>query len=624
MSDLYAGVPTSPKNIIVRPLTGGIVRNAPSALIPDGAQTDLVEANVYAEGLERRAGRAVYRKGPINPVPFLFPTETIVDTLLFTTPTGSRQLLVLTDRVLYLETAGTFLPVPWVTNYVQSNITGAVLTDETVGRDFAAEGVIAGMKVVLTTTTGDREVFEVATGGVGTSTLTLTESPTGTYESAITLVWVFEPGEEFVPDWTLTQVRAYFCDGTPKGVVRYDGSFLQPHPLQDSEGTTTLLGCRTIDWFSDYLWFGYCLEANGDVIRNRIRWSTALNDERVEADAYQDLAEFGGEILKLKPLGIYNIVYLSDGVAFGRQSNLTGLPYVYAKIETGNAGLVGMRAVAGALNAHFFVSASDVMVIGTDLNVASIGAAVAPVSFKIASNKLKTIARPDPQRKRILFALALSGSTLDTLYAFYLDSKAWARFNVAVTAIGSVGGFTTDTLGDYPTTTIGSLGTRTYYSFKGSLSDQQIYFADANGFLFSLSESAATDDILSLVGTDWSITQAPIFFLLETKDFDFGLPDQIKTITRLGLRISEPYTTRTQVLEFSVEGSTNRGVTWKPLGTMRLRVGDDESAVNFLLTGSLMRFRITSSSLVAPYRIEEMGLRVRSRGLEVQRGDLHG
>ena len=622
MSDLYTGTPSSPKSTTIAPFTNGIIRNLPTTTLPDGGALDLCEAHVYPEGLERREGFDYYVKGTLAPVPFAFADEVIEDTILYTTSTGTRQFLVLTNRMLYLQGGGVFTPVKWVRDYTKTTLVGAVITDSTGGRNFTTDNVVAGMYARLVTTGGAIEYYEIQT--VGTSTLTLTSSPAGTYVSTFTVVKVFEAGDPFIVDWTQTPTRTYFTDGQPTGVVYYDGSVMQKLNIQNSTPAVSMLGCRAIAYFKDRLWFGYCIEADSSIVRNRVRWSTALNDSRVETASYQDLSDFGGEILKIAPLGQFNIVYLSDGIAYGRQSNLAGLPYVYNKIETGNAGLVGMKAVGGSLNAHYIVSSSDIYVLTGDLSIASLGASIANVSLKVSTNKPKTLVRSDPAFKRILFGFVVGGQRVNNVFAYYLETKAWSRLERTIAALGSVGAFTADTLGDYPSSDWGDFPGRTYNSFRGELSDQTLYWADYNGFVFYANPGSDADTTVSYIGSAWTASTAAIPFYLETKDFNFGDGEIVKTVTRLGVRCTDVDLARSSDIVFTVEGSVDRGQSWKQLGTMTLSVGDDETAINFLLTGSTARFRLTSSSIVTSWRLEELAIRVRGRGLETHIGDQQG
>lgn len=106
-------------------------------------------------------------------------------------------------------------------------------------------------------------------------------------------------------------------------------------------------------------------------------------------------------------------------------------------------------------------------------------------------------------------------------------------------------------------------------------------------------------------------TGAPIMTLLETGDFDFGMPDSYKTFYKLALRLDKQ--ARSDI-SFSIQASNDSGVTWYSLGSARIRQGGKEGRCNFLHTGSAARFRISSSSEVESYTITEVTVDVRKRG----------
>lgn len=768
MSDSFRGVPTKPETFAVRPLTKGMIRNLPPALLPEGAAYALAEANVYSEGLERRDGFVfAFLKGEGEPakVGFVFDDEVIQDFLSYWTPTGSKQLFCLTNRVLYQKSGNSWMPVHWVRPYTKTTLVTDTITDGTVGRDFAADNVVAGMCVQLYNTASlGYEYYEIET--VATDSLVLTVAPTGlAYDTTFYVIKRFRAESPFIVDWTHSATRIYFTDGYATGIDYWDGSVLAKLNIKNSAGTDSLLGARTIDFIGDRLFFGYCTDVGPETIRNRIRWSTALNDARIEDDAYQDLADFYGEILKLKVLGQYNVCYLNDGVAYGRLSNITSLPYVFNKVETGGVGLVGPRAVTGYLNRHFYVGVDDIYSLMEDLVPQKLGAAVKRITLGATAVKSLITAFIDPHHQRVLFGFPLEQNfRLDTYYAFYHEPQAWARQGRAWATVGSFSTATSPLLGDYPTSTWDDFPGKTYFSFGADVSEISTYYADYAGFAYLTSDGIAYDETpvtgtnlsewpddpagttyfqdawptvdgwddaslgfnsvsaaggylvgtvlatkttcilrklmsfgetkyytakitssksgnLKLYGTvsgisntlilslsvlaatpyildvyvasivtslyfrqdsltegdslqlDWiyigdgsylpvyATAAAPISFLFESKDFDFAEPDKNKSLIRLGVRVTDLTPLRTTPLEIAAEGSTDRGATWKSLGTLYFRVGDDEAKLNFRLTGPTLRYRLTSSSLVPPYRIEEHTLRVRGRGLEGQRGD---
>ena len=130
---------------------------------------------------------------------------------------------------------------------------------------------------------------------------------------------------------------------------------------------------------------------------------------------------------------------------------------------------------------------------------------------------------------------------------------------------------------------------------------KDIYLADA-GVVNFLSDYS-TDD------------SGSILFSFITKDFDFGLPDKVKYFNRLSLKLREAIE---EDLVFNFYGSTDKGRSWKSLGTRTLVAGRDEIKVDFRLTGSIGRFKVTSSTSVSEsFLVEEIVVRTRSVGLEI-------
>jgi hypothetical protein len=625
MGDSYAGVPTSPKNFTIRPLTKGIIRDAPSTLINDGAARDILNADVSSNGLERRAGYTfAYRTSATVPyqVPFRFGDEKLMEVLGYWTSTGAKQLLVLTNRLLYLYSSSEFVPVKWVQDYTITTLVDEVITDSTASRDFVDDNVVAGMYVQLTTTGGDVEVYAIS--AVTATTISLTSIPSGTYESTFQVLRVFGAEDTFKVDFVYTATRIYFADGTLLGIPYYDGEVLRKLEIADSSSNETLLGCRAISFIGERLFFAYATEADGTAQRNRIWWSTALNDARVESTQYLDLEGISGEVLRLKSLGKFLLAYSTDGISYGRSSNLTGLPYIFSKIETGGIGLVGMRALSGYLNSHFFVGQDNIYTVTNELQVVKIGSPILRETVLAVASQAKTLAVIDTKTQSVVFEFAInSESELDTAYRYYYETQAWSRTNKLWAAISQVGAITVAALGDYPSTAWPDLGSRTYQSFGGGVSEIQTFYGDFNGFLYLMSPSVSRDEILETSPSGYTIGSAVMAFLFETKDFDSGDPDLIKSALRLGVRIYD-LEDRTSDISIVVTGSTNKGRDWKALGTIRIRPTDDEGAVNFRLTGSLLRFRLETASAVPRWRLEEITLRGRGRGVEMQLGDVHG
>ena len=144
----------------------------------------------------------------------------------------------------------------------------------------------------------------------------------------------------------------------------------------------------------------------------------------------------------------------------------------------------------------------------------------------------------------------------------------------------------------------------------------QHFFIETNGFLRQLSVNGYIDKLPDNLG---SVIETPIVAVYETGDFDFDDPDVIKTFLRISLKVDFEIEPNEDVL-FAVQGSWNRGRSWKALGTLRIKNTYDEGYINFLLTSSHVRFKFTCSNAIAPFTITEAVLKVRTRGEELSLG----
>jgi hypothetical protein len=312
------------------------------------------------------------------------------------------------------------------------------------------------------------------------------------------------------------------------------------------------------------------------------------------------------------------IGYLTDGIFFGKSSNIAGLPYAFQKLETGGFGAVGQKAFCSWLDSQFFVGPTDIYNISASGGVTPIGTVIAKQSVMhpdCKPNYVQIVA--DPDRQKILFGFAFGSSKqINKLFIYNLKTQAWSYENTESTNFVSVSTHSLSTRwSDFANDHItGEWDQQTIRWFQGSqISYTNYLFTQrADGYLYIYNENSSYDQL-----SDG--TKVPVQVWFETGDFDFDNPDLIKTVTRLSLKLSDPYT-RLDPIVIDVFGSTTRGRTWKNLGQMRiLGVPDDEDAINFRLTGSLVRFRFKTTSLTVPYEVTEWVMRVTGRGLDSQR-----
>ena len=66
---------------------------------------------------------------------------------------------------------------------------------------------------------------------------------------------------------------------------------------------------------------------------------------------------------------------------------------------------------------------------------------------------------------------------------------------------------------------------------------------------------------------------------------------------------------------FTAYVSTNRGNTYKPVGTLLIKAGEDEGKINFRAKGSTFRFKLESTDFY-PNIINEFVVRIAQAGKE--------
>jgi hypothetical protein len=97
-------------------------------------------------------------------------------------------------------------------------------------------------------------------------------------------------------------------------------------------------------------------------------------------------------------------------------------------------------------------------------------------------------------------------------------------------------------------------------------------------------------------------------WVVESQDFDLDRPDDTKTFLMFGARVK-----CTGAVKFALQASTNYGVTWRSLGNLDFSSTDSEDSINFRLTGSTVRFRLTSLGSEDVATLLEITMRVKVR-----------
>lgn len=411
------------------------------------------------------------------------------------------------------------------------------------------------------------------------------------------------------PDSTIIDNTLVFTDS--EHVIRtFDGT-----TADDLSATVTYIP-TCITFFRDRLFIGQIQNDASSFPRQRIRWSNVTpNYDTFDTSDYLDLPYTNGAIWRLVPFSQTLVAFLDDAIFMGRITSSPDLPVYFEQMETGGVGLVGMRALTGWLDRIFFVGRNNVY----ELTTKGIRAIGDPVmgdllqglgSYPLAHTVMYT----DTGGEKIGVALSLNGTDLDEIWEMDLATGAWSRLTLP-TPLGFIKETALSfpiTLGNYGTgVTIGdALGS--FGDYTTDIGQKRLYFGGGTGsydfgFLADLDGSTGTD-----------FTGLPVQGSFETGDMDLNLPNTRKRWTRLSMKVEKQLGATANPITFKVKGSVDRGQSWKNLGTLTIAAGNDEGKLTFRMTGSMLRLKVTETSINPPFQIVDMILRVKARGREMR------
>jgi hypothetical protein len=593
---------SNPRNIPLRPLNKGMIRNLPSNGLPEGAVWTAKNYIVGQRGPKRRPAFTLHGSGTL----FNFPP--IRNLLVLYQSNGSKQVVGVDRKLLYEVGQNSLTRHTWDWN------TGTILASsgsvEVAGSGTLWTSASAELQAgdVLHLSYGDSiaEMVEILSVD-GSETLTLLTAPSNTHVSAAYAIHRgFKAINPYTLDWTVVDNKLVFADST-RPLFSYDGSTFGAY---DSSFDWIPTG---VTFFKDRLW---CIriQKGANDYRQRIVWSTTLDKTDFDITTrFVDLPYSGGYGSRLVGLGNLLIAYFEDAIYFGRPTNIAGdsLPLAFERIDTGGVGLVGGRAVVPWLDGHFFVGQDDIYYLSNS-GFERIGTPVVEDTIRSTNELWGVYAAVDAARDRVVFGFpGDDGYQFTKLWSFNYKSKAWSYDEISCSMIAGAESSSTiewDTLDTVLTVNNWDTGFQLYESWDSiqAASGRRFYLGQG-GKLNYLQEDSATTDTGNV----------PVSTVLETADFDDGMPDLKKTTTRLSVKID---TILSADLSFLVEVSNDRGRNWSSCGTLVIPSGDDEGYVNFLSTGSTIRFRLSSSSEVASYRIMELVRRTKGRGIELHLG----
>jgi hypothetical protein len=362
--------------------------------------------------------------------------------------------------------------------------------------------------------------------------------------------------------------------------------------------------------------------------RTRIRWSkTTDTTDFSDATAYIDLLSqgsgFSGSIQRMMPMGTLLVVYLDDAIFVGSPSNTPNLPLSFQQLPTGRIGIAGPRAVSSLMlprteentygintTGHFFVGFDNVYFLSSSsLALEPIGNRIVRESILrcLYPNRIQTSV--DWQRKRVRFGFPRSGPNIENIFEYDWETKEWS-YEFRNTWMLADPLLTPPVNVVMTTVTLVTMTTVLGISMSPSPSANTIlraHYIEQNGRLWN---SSTNENAVNPDGTANPIQ-------IETMDYDEGAAGMVKFWRMLRLKISyDPETIPNIDIVFAISISLDRGRSYRPIGNMTIKQGNDEGYVNFRATGPHIRFLITSVSAVTPYYITELTRLASIRGVQ--------
>lgn len=632
--------PNDPKNISIRPLTKGMMRHLAANQLPMESGWTVQDMIVFRGGLETRPRYVKEFDSLFDP-----KEDTIRTLFLHWEDTNTFRTIALGDRFIYHLTLGNVSRLNWdiynSTADVEENgslwgVEDSAATFTTSGYKIGDYCYVDGHLCKIESVWSETELTVKDTTGLVVAGLGL----------SLSVVKSFNGGSIYPIQYARSagnSGKTYLSGASNRSLVKYTVANGYEELDLFPESTTFITDIRCIEIVGNRIFVGNFSE-DGQVRTNRIRWgqSYPLDMENFDSgdSSFYDFLEARTGLVRLKKMGALMVAYFGDQIYFGRPTNIAKLPYSFTKMDTGNIGLAGPRAICEWTDGHFFVGQDDIYFFSPAGPPQPIGSPVVKQTIQKYKNYLHAAqVMPDPQRDRILFLFPSLGEQSEEIWSFNYKDKSWSYETLSVQGLGftsttefqridsvSPAYVNPDTYD--PTAQVNPAPINEQIdNIPGQIDDYKASYSKRKIFLIHENDIFKTYD-----SPTESCNLGPIIPVYESPDIDFSTPDQVKTINRLSVKLEniwEPTLTYIDPVTFDVvsledenllikvEWSGDRGKNWKQAGILKIRPGDDEGKVNMVATGGQFRYRLTFISKAKQVKIVEVGLRAKVRSTEV-------
>lgn len=589
--------PGNPLFHTIRPLNKGIQLHLPPQLSEEGSLQNAQSFQTTPGGLLRREAHQRYAGAAQVDYP---PIQALK--VFFDASTGLQKTVVIDQKFMYTLASATFTAKYWV--YDTGTITAT-----------AADATIVGSGTTWTDgllQSGDVIVLDLDGSGNGPEVLEVDSITDDTHlETKVAPASSHAAGSDYEIRRAFKPSEGRYVDSivtADNEMIFVDGSRV-PYKFDGTTFTTLNAAITTfpesIAYFRDRLYYGK-VTISGSEYRYRVTWSEPGVFNAIPVTNYVDLPYQSGEIVKLVPMGNTLVAFFKNAVYLGVPSQIPTLPVYFQRIDTGNVGLVGMKAVVNFFDSIFFVGQDDIYQLSTS-GLNPIGTPIVKKSLQEADDLSRIYAVVDSDKSRVVFGFPKSGTNIEELWTYDYRSKAWGMEKVTCESLSDAAifqGYTIDGL-DSISSTIDGLDT--YFNSINSMT-----YLSEGGYEIYPTVDGRLEYFLSQTTDEGG---ARITSIIETQDYDLSKPGYNKVWSELSFKIESPITSD---ITYVIEGSIDRGTNWKALGNLTVTTGDTEGKTSFKLFGGIGRFRLTSNTDNEQYIVNEILLKTKLRGKEVR------
>ena len=574
-----------------RPLSGGINTDNAGQLLQGGEFVELTNFISTARGLFRAPAYVSFLSDvTITGEPIAVAPSRASDAVTI-------DCLITSEEVVVLTNSPTPTVLTWDFNEGFARPSGTLVAGS--GVDFVASRIKAGDLFGAGVSEPSHEISSVAPGVL---TLLSDAGSAAMGEYSIRRRFISENPD--LADWAIIYEDLVIAT-RQRELALVDITQSRIEPLVTTPTPSGRFDASCVAFFKGRVFAGDVTDELDGRVRNRLRWSSVTNPRDWSfSTAFLDFDNSTSPLMRLLPLGPVLVAYFRDAVFLGQPTGDAGLPVAFQEVETGGVGLVGQRALAEVPNGHFFVGVDNFYFLSSS-GLTAIGDKVRRESIQSCREKWRVFALHDRTHSRVLFGIpGESGRGFRNIWVYDYATQSWGNEQLA--DLANFLAIYTPAPATIWLTAEGTWAEQggTWADLATIATDTQLQSIIVDGSTALLRRARDDEDVT------WDRTARAT-----TRDFDLGTPDLNKGAVRFALKL-EWLEAPLVPVSFTVEGSTDKGITWRELGTLTVPVGRDEGWVNFALTGSTMRFRFSTTTDTRPFYVTEYTLLLRSSGRE--------